>query len=162
VTRRPPVGWDYLRHELLSVDAGAGYVLFGSAVLLLHGLRDEVGDIDVHVTEHIYERLRERDWREREPDPAHPRLLEFEAPGCPRVHAFYAWQAGDPWISETFPVMMREAEMVEGWRCAPLDIIRSHKYGCVVQLAQRGVVIEGSPWEKHLHDIRAIDGLRAA
>lgn len=154
---RAPVGWDDLRHELLAVDAGGGYVLFGSAVLLLHGIRKHVGDIDVYVTPVVYDRLGGRGWEEQRPHPTDPPFLEFTSPWCPRVHAFFDWSPRDDWMRGTLPAALREAEMREGWRCAPLDIVRGHKYGCIMQLAREGVDVAGTVWEKHVHDVRAID-----
>jgi hypothetical protein len=148
-----------LRQELDLANAGRGeYVLFGSAVLYLHGLRDEVGDVDVFVSRGVWADWFQFDgdgWHVRTPRADDPALLELRVEGGVKIHAFYDWTIRDSdWIrmwdcfeqAETVPTAH-----LGTWQCAPLSLIRAHKVGA--WKANPGSAIH----EKHLKDVDAID-----
>lgn len=128
------------------------YVLFGSAVLYLHGIRsgESVGDIDVFVTRHAWGNLLALDGvRVLTPRAGDPPFLEFHDLCRTPIHVFYDWTARDGWLSvqECFDT----AEDVRGatgypFRCASLATIRAHKDAAI----SRGHA-------KHVADVRAID-----
>jgi hypothetical protein len=141
------------------VDWGAGYcateaapyALFGSAVLLLHGLRTEIGDIDVFVDHRVWEKLSGGiNWHARCPDPDHPVFLEWNHCNGLKVHAFYAWRNDEPEV-DAFAARST-AELIGGWWCTPLELIRLHKQ---MSTRRHG---SGGRWTKHVDDVAAIDG----
>lgn len=151
---------DPLRDELDAAAAAAGlsgaaglrpWVLFGSTVLLLYGLRDRVGDVDVFVDPAITRVLRARPgWTVHTPDPADPSFLERTVDG-ETVHVFDDWTSRDP---EVCALQCRAAAvLVHGWWCTPLQIIRMHK---AMSVAKHGDELGQA---KHLPDIAAIDAL---
>jgi hypothetical protein len=138
-------------------EAGKPYAVFGSLVMLFHGLRDEIGDVDVFAAPSLWEVLANRPpgnglrWSVRIPDPLDPPILEAHAGGL-TVHAFYRWQERD------FPAVdadacRQAAEFVHGWWCTPLWLIRQHK---AHSLAQPGA--DTCPRQvKHRRDLVVID-----
>lgn len=142
---------DAVRDDLGPAQCGPGahYALFGSTVLLLWGLRDRVGDVDVFVAPPVWTALAHRPgWERRTPDPHDPPYLERELDGY-RVHAFYAWTDKDPEVDAD--QCRRAAELVHGWWCTPLQIIRLHK---AMALPKN---IGSACHEKHRADVIAID-----
>lgn len=148
---------DLLRDELNAAAAAAGvleqqprpWALFGSAVLLLYGLRDRIGDVDVFAAPELADILAGGcGWTVRRPDPHDPAFLERVIAGvC--VHVFDDWTVRDPEVSA---VQCRAtAVLVHGWWCTPLQIIRMHKAMSVEKHA--GELRQA----KHLPDIAAID-----
>jgi hypothetical protein len=128
----------------------APYALFGSAVLLLHGLRKEIADIDVFVDHRVWEELAGRlIWRVRYPNPDHPVFLEWNHCHGLKVHAFYAWRHDEPEV-DAFAARST-AELVGGWWCTSLKLIRLHKTTAIYRHGAQG------PWAKHTDDIAAID-----
>jgi len=131
----------------LPAKGGAPYALFGSAVMLLHGLRDEIADVDVFVAPVVYAALLRSGWEAQKPDPYDPSFLEREVNGY-QVHAFYAWTDKDPEVNAD--QCRRTAELAHGWWCTPLDLIRLHK----VMARKHG----NSPrHRKHAADVIVID-----
>lgn len=130
---------------------GANVVVFGGAVLLLHGIRDEIGDVDLFITEEAWAHLRVRhgdQWKLQFPTPGDPPLLEWLG-GERRVHAFVRWTRRDWWIH--VEEAWRRRELVQSWPCAPLDLVRRWK-------------VDSAKWRpgdpghaKHLADVGLID-----
>lgn len=147
-----------LREELDLANAARNeYVLFGSAVLAIHGLRDEIGDLDVFVSRGVWaEWFTIGDyWHMRVPRIDDPPFLEMRVEGGVKIHAFYDWTIRDiSWIDPS--ACFAQAETVPTahlgtWQCAPLSLIRDHKVGAWKNNP-------GSPiHEKHLKDVAAID-----
>lgn len=129
-------------------ETGRPWALFGSTVLLLHGIREQVGDVDVFVTHSIWEYLARRvAWSVHLPDPDDPPYLERHVGGY-KVHAFYAWTLKDPEVDAL--QCRRAAELVHGWWCTPLDLIRVHK----AMARKHG---DNPRMAKHHRDVEAID-----
>lgn len=115
-----------LRYELTSVRGLDSYVLIGSIVMWLRGIRSGVGDVDVFTDREIYDRLKAREgWCERFPDPGNPPLLERRRDGlC--IHVWYDF------FDTHFPgdihrQAFESAECVRGWNCQSLALIREWK-----------------------------------
>lgn len=147
---------DTLRDELRAVGAIAddtpGYVLFGSIVMYLHGVRDDIGDVDVFVRPDYWEALSGRSgWRALIPNVDDPPLLVGCVEGGPDIHAFYAWTKRDNWLDVSQCWALAEYEA--GWQCVPLVEVRRHKQrawdacGHDIDAAQA----------KHVDDIALID-----
>lgn len=101
------------------------WALFGSTVMMLWGLRDRIGDVDVFVAPTIWEYLAGRlAWQLHLPCAADPPFLERRVGGL-SVHAFYAWTALDPEVNAHH--CRAAAELVHGWWCTPLPLILAHK-----------------------------------
>lgn len=147
--------FDVLRAELNDAAAltgqrqPGGWALFGSAVLLMEGLRERSGDVDVFVAPALWEHLAGRvAWRLRLPDPVDPPYLERLVVGV-RVHAFYSWTARDPHVNAD--QCLAAATLVQGWWCTPLELVRGHKAMCAGKHP-------GDPRHaKHVADVAAID-----
>lgn len=127
------------------------YVLFGSAVLYLHDIRDgdTVGDIDVFVSRRVWGALMAVDGAHvLTPRAGDPPLLEFRT--SPPLHLFYEWTSRDAeWI--TYHECWASAEAVRGWQCASLAEIRRHK-------AKSFEMNSDSPLhQKHARDVELID-----
>jgi hypothetical protein len=162
-------GFDTVRDELdqaaedLGLRAGgvraaaAGgaepWVLFGSAVLLLWGLRDTIGDVDVFAHRGLWDELEYRGWQRHTPDENDPPFLAKTIAGLD-VHAFYDWTRKDPEVDAR--QCLRAAEAVHGWPCTPLQIIRMHK---AMSLPKH---VGSERHLKHARDVAAIDRLWAA
>lgn len=89
---------DWLVDDLY--DAGVGgndWLLTGSIVLWLHGLRQDVGDIDMFVTPKAWDRLNAhldyngRWWKIVVPNPEHPPLLRKKITWGMTVDAWKEW-----------------------------------------------------------------------
>lgn len=133
----------YLRHMLLLADAAPNeYVLFGSTVLWMHGLREEVADVDVFVSPRVYGLWKDGPKSFMEAFEERPRADDppfLNLPTIPPLHAFYEWTARDAgWITaqECFAraewlSIKRRSVGVTGWDltwpCIPLDLVRQHK-----------------------------------
>lgn len=131
----------------------APYALFGSAVLLQHGLlRDisQIGDIDVFVDHYIWEHLGgSLNWRVRCPDSDHPPYLEFNHLNGKIVHAFYAWRVDEPEVNAR--ACRATAEEVDGWWCTRLIDIHRHKARSVANWPDDPRQV------KHLAHLKAIE-----
>lgn len=120
--------------ELAHMEPGphgdfAPYALFGSVVMVLHGLplgQDrQVGDVDVFVSPWIWEQLAGRTaWVVDLPDPADPPYA-WRGIGGLRICAFYRWTAQDPEVNADHCRLY--AKKVHGCWCAPLEVVRLHK-----------------------------------
>jgi hypothetical protein len=128
---------------------GAEWALFGSLVLVLHGLRESISDVDVFVEPELWLGLSgSLNWRVRLPHIADPPFLERNVGGF-RAHAFYQWTPRDPWVDAD--KARGHAETIDGWKCTPLELIREHKTGAWDNNPGSGA------HEKHARDVRAID-----
>lgn len=145
-----------LRAELRAIEAEwrGGYVLFGSAVMLLHGLRETIGDVDLFVRVEVWAALWRRGWLQRTPHPLDPPLLEAHPPGGLVVHAFERWRSGDPWVDPAR--CFRERETVAGWPCAPLEVVREQKAGSVALWGA-----DHPANAKHVRDLELLDEVLA-
>lgn len=127
------------------------YVLFGSAVLYLHGLRepDTVGDVDVFVSRRVWGALlADQMSYVLTPQAGDPPMIERVTE--PPLHLFYDWTARDAgWITRAG--CFAAAEKVRGWQCVSLATIRSHKVGAYD--ANRA----SARHAKHRRDIALID-----
>ena len=130
------------------------WCLFGSAVMQLHGLRDDVSDIDVAVSAPMFECLANRLITcTHVPDSRHPPFLDVRAGGG-SAHIFYAWRADEPEVD--LGQCRALAEQVDGWWCAPLREIRRHKVAGDVYCMQRYGHIP-LRYQKHAKDVKLID-----
>jgi hypothetical protein len=142
---------DWLRSELEGAYGLTDYVLFGSAVLYLHGLRDPetVGDVDVFVSRRVWEHFTDPrfrlgvvpEWSVREPRRGDPPFLLSTT--SPPVSAFYDWTRRDAWMSPKR--CFADAERVRGWNCVSLETLRHHKRHANRQES------------KHERDLRVLD-----
>lgn len=105
--------------------AGANVVLFGSAVMMLHGLRETIGDVDLFVRREAWAELAVRGgWRVQFPTMGDPPLLEWRG-GPVVVHAFERWAGRDYWMNVQQAWERRES--VQGWPCIPLAMLARWK-----------------------------------
>lgn len=135
------------------------WALFGSAVMQLHGLRDEISDVDVAVHHRVFEVLANSIAFElRCPDPAHPPFLVFRDAGGDCA-IFYAWRSDEPEVNLGWVRLY--SEVVKDWPCAPLIEIAKHKLASIRYVQDRfGHVPER--WGKHVDDYGRIMGRLAA
>jgi hypothetical protein len=97
------------------------FVLFGSSTLYLHGLRDEIGDVDMFVTPFLFDTLLLRGWELQTPAVGDPPLLEYDPPWQPPAHAFSGWKKrGYPIYPQE---LIRDPEFVSGWPCQNLQLL---------------------------------------
>lgn len=162
---RTSLNFDALRCELrLARARQCEFVLFGSAVMYLHGLREQIGDIDLFVGRPLYSALRTSGrWDVCTPRIADPEFLETDCGVGVPVHAFHAWQRRDPMVD--VGACFRYVEVVESWPCIPLWLVRVHKLQAldiVRGMGFDGREVLGSRWGKHVHDVEAIDRALAA
>lgn len=133
-------------------------VLFGSTVMALHGMGRECGDIDVFVRPRVYALLRDGiAWTEERPHPDHPPFLSWHAPGLLPVNLFYDWRSDEQAINPAECFLNQE--MVCGWPCITLPILLKHKEMALKYVRQQHHEerqVEGTRWEKHVHDVAAI------
>ncbi len=125
------------------------WLLMGSAVLLLHGLRDEVGDIDLFVTPTKWGELIDRGWRWETPQAGDPPIAAIDLDGLPTVNAFFDWDrrhgyafSGAGIVREGFA----EAEWFDGFWSQSLEQLRQWKVWLYAQRVH----------EKHGRDADAI------
>lgn len=126
----------FSRHRVQSNE----YVIFGSAVMYLHDLRDvgSVHDLDVFVSPRVWGALMgdkaSTGMTVETPRAGDPPFLEYKI-DTP-IHFFYAWTDRDTWMN--VPECFHRAETLQfpldavgrtysGWRCIPLDLMREHK-----------------------------------
>lgn len=147
-----------LAAELAAAKAQPGeFVVFGSAVMLLHGLRERAGDVDLFVRRSLWRRLYARGWRFELPRDGDPGLLTWDGGELPAA-AFYAWTERDEWVCAD--ACFRYAEDVDGLPCAPLWLIRVHKAGARHYIEGEQRAYPGHA--KHLADLAALDARLAA
>jgi hypothetical protein len=144
-------------HGLLRVVGAAerDYVLFGSAVLWLHGIRDEIGDVDVFVTGRVWGALWDLFQLEDDkqvtvetPRAGDPPFLSIPLASHP-IHVFFDWSKRDEWLS--VPDAFASAETVGGWRCVPLEMLRAWK------ATAHAENIDSARHQKHADDLVLID-----
>lgn len=120
-----PLRWEL--HEAMNMlDRPEPFTLFGSSVMYLHGLRDQIGDIDMFVSRPLYDALKIRGWEEQVPREEDPPLLEAWLPGgVLPVHAFYDWK------KRGMPIdvrgLLNEPHWVQGWPVQNLESLRAWK-----------------------------------
>ena len=89
------------------------HVVFGSGPLLAHGLRDESGDVDIFVSDSIYNKLKESGWKEK----------PFNETDCVLTHDCYevgtTWRYKDHHI--TLDELLESADYVDGIPFASLE-----------------------------------------
>lgn len=122
-----------LGHQLDGIGArDRDYVVFGSSVMYLHRLREDVGDVDVFVSRRVWGRLlAAENWSVLTPRAGDPPLLELPARGVHHedrrpIHAFYDWTARDEWLSVARCFEL--AEKVKGFMCIPLAEVARQKH----------------------------------
>lgn len=150
-----------LRHEVLAVvapDPRGFAALFGSTVMVLAGLRERCGDVDLAVQEYLYRALAARpDWIEQRPDSRHPAFLRYTG-GPLAVDAFQAWRKDEPAINVR--EMLREARLdpLAGLPAIPLSLVRKHKVSALAYFEQQhDTSAEREPrMAKHRLDIEII------
>ena len=113
-------------------DAGVGndaWLLTGSVVLWLHGIRESVGDIDVFVTPEAWDRLNAhvdvdgKGWEIVTPNPDHPPLLRKKIMGV-TVDAWKEWaHPQDMTVEYAFATR----EIKAGYPVMSLDALREWK-----------------------------------
>lgn len=107
--------------------APSEYLLFGSAVLMLHGIRHVGGDVDLFVTPEAWLVLvNERHWRVHVPRPDDPPFAEAHVLDVP-VHAFYAWDGRHEFGRDIVADAFATREDVQGWPCQALELLRDWK-----------------------------------
>jgi hypothetical protein len=92
-----------------------GYVLFGGTILAALGIRD-AGDIDIFVTEEVFNELRSRGWKEKSKK-GRPPYLVSSVGGVP-IQAFHIWVGGG-WQPD-IPSYISNPEVVDGLPFMPL------------------------------------------
>lgn len=133
-------------------DPRYDYVVFGSAVLWLHGIRAEIGDVDAFVKVPVWNVLLDNGWTLVDPVPGiDPPFLELDLSPHPPLHAFYDWTRRDGWLNVSRCYNL--AEGVRGVRCIPLVEVARHK-----REAYRDYP-DSSEHTKHLSDLRALERL---
>jgi hypothetical protein len=120
----PPLAW--LR-RLLGVHAD-NVLVFGSGVMLLHGLRERIGDVDLFVKPATYRWLRMAGWEELRSDKPwavnDPAYLEWADSPLP-VHAFVGWTYRDRWLN--VDEAWERSHVHDGWRCVDLELLLEWK-----------------------------------
>jgi hypothetical protein len=127
----------FYRHHVRSNE----YVIFGSAVMYLHDLRDvgSVHDLDVFVSPRVWGALlgdkAATGMTVETPRADDPPFLEYKI-DTP-IHFFYAWTERDrSWMDagECFARAETVTKPLDAvgwthseWRCIPLDLLRKHK-----------------------------------
>lgn len=130
------------------------WCLFGSAVMQLHLLRDDISDVDVAVNYRLFEMLANTvACRFEMPRRDHPPLLVFRDGGAD-CHIFYDWRHDEPAID--LDDCRRTSHIVNGWPCTPLREIRAHKQASIDYCWVRYGYVPPR-WQKHVHDRDAID-----
>jgi len=137
-------------------------VIFGSAVMKLHGLKEEIGDVDLFVSQRAYDRLRRQGWVELRPAEHDPPFLEGQSiitrslsvRSVMDFHAFYTWTSRDAWLD--VPECFARSERVGGVMAIPLSLVAKHKTEALTHCAKYGIEIPGSPWEKHIADLNTL------
>lgn len=130
-------------------------VIFGSTVMKLHGLKQDIGDVDLFVTPRLYAGMRRRrdEWHEQRPRDDDPPFLECRIDDL-RLHAFHAWASRDRWMD--VPAAFDQASPVHALRCIPLAMVAEHKRVALERLGELGITVAGSRWEKHQRDLAVL------
>ncbi len=114
------------------------YIVFGSAPLAIRGIRD-ANDIDLLVSEEVFNSLRSAGWKQIEKGPSDKPLVK----GDYEAHQNWNFSSYKP----TLKHLLQSAELEEGIPFASLDEVRKWKFA------------SGRP--KDLIDIELIDTYRA-
>lgn len=114
-----------LIREIPELQYGREAVLFGSTVMFLHGLRKEVGDIDIFVSRKLWGKLLARGWEWRTPKAGDPPFLAKRVNGIDaEINVFFEWDARHQQPYHGFSMIMGAflfSENVQGLYCQPLD-----------------------------------------
>lgn len=144
-----------LSEHLESVERGASYsktwVVFGSTVMWLHGLRDEVGDVDIWVTPLLWGRLIARGWQWKTPRAGDPPLAEKVIEGVP-VHAFFDWEDRHSLGPRIDLLMFNCAERIPAGDRSPQVFASS-----LTQVLRWKKIAYGHGYKKHDRDIQVIE-----
>lgn len=120
-----PLRWE-LHQAMNELDRPCAYTLFGSSVMYLHGLRQEIGDIDMFVARGLYDVLKQRGWEEQRPREEDPPLLEAWLPGgVLPVHAFYDWKKRG--MQTDVQDLLHHPHWVQGWPVQSLSSLKEWK-----------------------------------
>lgn len=127
------------------------FVLFGSTVLWLHGIRDEIGDVDVFVTRGMWGRIVSLGKLVATVETPRAGDPPYLAVGVhPPIHVFYEWTERDAeWL--TVEECFESAEIVGGWPCIPVEMVRKHK------TLAHSHNLGSEAHEKHARDLALID-----
>lgn len=106
-------------------EEDARYCIFGSGVMYLYGLREEIGDVDIFVSKPLWNKLRSFGWEVKTPREEDPPFLEGCLEGMPPVHAFYAWKKRGMQID--VEGLLNTDLVVEGWPVQSLESLRAWK-----------------------------------
>lgn len=119
----------HLNSLLNDVDASEDdYVLFGSIPMWFTGIREDVGDIDVFVRPHIWNKLLSlNEFDIHTPNVADPSFLEYRNFKWPKIHIFYAWNQRDTWMDVERCYRDAVTDERTGWRYAPLTEVTKWK-----------------------------------
>lgn len=126
------------------------WMVFGSGAMYLHGLRQEIGDVDLFVTPAKWGELIGRGWDWETPRAGDPPIAATDIDGLPRLNAFFAWDGRHDRIFDfeggIVKAAFAEAKWHRGvWCQSLLQLLRWKEW-----LFQQGV------HEKHGRDADAI------
>lgn len=130
------------------------YAIFGSTPLILAGIIDrDPGDVDIAVSKRVWGQLLDfGQWEVQTPNAGDPPILVFDRVGYLPIHLFYEWS--DPMVEIDIPKLIKDAWIIEGYRCATLKEILRHK---------RAALSHGSEKvQKHRPDIAALEEVLGA
>lgn len=124
------MAFEPLASELLMASQGlvpwaSKFCLFGSSVMYLYGLREDIGDVDIFVAEPLWHRLKARGWEVQVPRKEDPPILEILLEDMPPVHAFYDWKKRGMQID--IQGLLNTDLRVEGWPVQSLESLRAWK-----------------------------------
>lgn len=101
------------------------WLLMGSGMMYLHGLREEVGDVDLFVTPEKWGELVGRGWDWETPREGDPPLAAASIDGIDvRLNAFFDWDKrhGEVCFEEgVVAAAFREVEFFKGFYCQSLE-----------------------------------------
>ncbi len=89
-----------------------GYIVFGSGPLAAHGIR-EVNDIDLFISEEIYEKFKKEGWEEKTLETGDKYLVRGD------IEAFADW--GYREYNPSLEKLLDKADIIEGVPFAPME-----------------------------------------
>lgn len=109
----------------------SGWVLMGSVVMYLHGLREEVGDVDLFVTPTKWGELIDKGWDCETPRVDDPPIAATDLEGIDvRLNAFFDWDKRHGYSQFEGGIVkagIARAEFFEGLWCQSLDQLATWK-----------------------------------